>query len=150
MSEFTSSLQWKSDQADFELRTFNRNHIIRFPNGTVLEGSSAPDFSGNPERNNPEQLFVASLSSCHMLTFLAMAAIGKWKVESYEDEAIGFLEKNGNGKMCMTRVVLRPVVCFNGEGPSQEELQKLHEKAHRGCFIATSVNTEILVEPPIE
>ena len=58
--------------------------------------------------------------------------------------------KNGNGKMCMTRVVLRPVVCFSGEGPSQVELQKLHEKAHRGCFIATSVNAEILVEPPIE
>ena len=90
MSQFTSSLQWKRDQANFELRTFNRNHIIRFPNGTVLEGSSAPDFSGNPERNNPEQLFVASLFSCHMLTFLAMAAIGKWKVESYEDEAKHF------------------------------------------------------------
>ena len=85
-----------------------------------------------------------------MLTFLSMAAIGKWKVESYKDEAIGFLEKNGNGKICMTRVVLWPVVCFSGEGPSRVELQKLHEKAHRECFIATSVKTEILVEPPIE
>ena len=85
-----------------------------------------------------------------MLTFLAMAAIGKWKVESYDDEAIGFLEKNGNVRMCMTRVLLRPVVRFSGIGPNQEELKRLHEKAHRGCFISTSVNTEILVEPPIE
>ena len=148
MSEFYSRLEWKRDHPDFELKTFNRSHRIHFPNGALLEGSSAPDYSGDPEKNNPEQLFVASLSSCHMLTFLAVAAIGKWKVESYEDDAVGYLEKNETGKMSMNRVVLRPLVRFSGEGPNQEELSKLHEKAHRGCFIASSVNTEVRIEPP--
>ena len=90
MSEFNSRLEWKRDHPDFELKTFNRSHRIHFPNGALLEGSSAPDYSGDPEKNNPEQLFVASLSSCHMLTFLAVAAIGKWKVDSYEDDAVGY------------------------------------------------------------
>ena len=98
MSEFYSRLEWKRDHPDFELKTFNRSHRIHFPNGALLEGSSAPDYSGDPEKNNPEQLFVASLSSCHMLTFLAVAAIGKWKVESYEDHAVGYLEKMKKGK----------------------------------------------------
>ena len=106
MSEFYSRLEWKRDHPDFELKTFNRSHRIHFPNGALLEGSSAPDYSGDPEKNNPEQLFVASLSSCHMLTFLAVAAIGKWKVESYEDDAVGYLEKNETGKMSMNRVCL--------------------------------------------
>jgi len=83
-----------------------------------------------------------------MLTFLAVSAIGKWKVESYEDDAVGYLEKNEKGKMSMNRVVLRPSVCFSGKGPNQEELSKLHEKAHRGCFIASTVNTEVRIEPP--
>ena len=101
MSEFNSRLEWKRDHPDFEIKTFNRNHRIHFPNGALLEGSSAPDYSGDPEKNNPEQLFVASLSSCHMLTFLAVAALGKWKVDSYEDNAVGYLEKNESGKMSM-------------------------------------------------
>ena len=148
MGQHKTTIHWERDTEHFNIKSFNRSHRIHFPNGALLEGSSAPDYSGDPEKNNPEQLFVASLSSCHMLTFLAVAAIGKWKVESYEDDAVGYLEKNETGKMSMNRFVLRPSVRFSGEGPNQEELSKLQEKAHRGCFIVSSVNTEVRIEPP--
>ena len=148
MSEFYSRLEWKRDHPDFELKTFNRSHRIHFPNGALLEGSSAPDYSGDPEKNNPEQLFVASLSSCHMLTFLAVAAIGKWKVESYEDDAVGYLEKNETGKMSMNRVILQPQVVFSGSNhPSRKSQEDMHLKARRSGFIANSVRTSISIQP---
>ena len=148
MSEFYSRLEWKRDHPDFELKTFNRSHRIHFPNGALLEGSSAPDYSGDPEKNNPEQLFIASLSSCHMLTFLAVAAIGKWKVESYEDDAVGYLEKNETGKMSMNRVILQPQVVFSGSNhPSRKAQEDMHLKARRSGFIANSVRTSISIQP---
>ena len=113
-----------------------------------MEGSSAPDFSGNPERNNPEQLFVESLSSCHMLTFLAIAAKRRFVVDTYSDNAVGYLEENDEGRMAVTRVELRPEIAFSDETfPTPDQIDSMHHMSHRECFIANSVSTEIVVLP---
>jgi organic hydroperoxide reductase OsmC/OhrA len=95
---------------------------------------------------NPEEAFVTSVSSCHMLTFLAICAKKKLVVDRYEDAATGILEKNGEGRLAMTRIVLRPRITFAGEDPSSEVIERLHESSHRNCFIANSVRTEVTVE----
>jgi organic hydroperoxide reductase OsmC/OhrA len=95
---------------------------------------------------DPEEAFVASLSACHMLTFLALCTKERLVVESYEDDAVGDLEKDAGGKMAVTRITLRPKIVFSGGDPSQETLDKLHHDAHEMCFIASSVKTEITVE----
>ena len=146
MSEHKASTRWKRDTDDFNIKTFKRDHEIHFENGVVIHSSSAPDFTGNPDLNNPEDLFVASVSSCHMLTFLAVASIKKFTVDRYTDNAVGFLEKNSSGKMMMNRVVLNPKIEFSGDKqPSESELGKLHEKAHKGCFIANSIKSQVEV-----
>ena len=148
MSEFNSRLEWKRDHPDFELKTLNRSHRIHFPNGALLEGSSAPDYSGDPEKNNPEQLFVASLSSCHMMTFLAVASLNKWLVQTYRDQAQGFLEENQAGRIMMNWVILQPQVVFSGSNhPSSKEQEDMHLKARRSGFIANSVRTSISIQP---
>jgi organic hydroperoxide reductase OsmC/OhrA len=97
---------------------------------------------------NPEEQFVAALSSCHMLTFLAVAAKKRFVVESYEDDASGVLERNADGRLAMTQVVLRPKAAFSGEKvPSPDELAAMHEAAHKGCFIANSVKADVICEP---
>ena len=109
--------------------------------------SAAPAYLGNPQLVDPEEAFIASLSSCHMLTFLAIASRKRLVVESYIDEATGWLEKNASGGLAITRVVLRPRVVFSGDkSPSPEELAQLHDQAHHACFIANSVKTEVSVE----
>jgi organic hydroperoxide reductase OsmC/OhrA len=97
---------------------------------------------------DPEEAFVASLASCHMLTFLAIACKRRYTVDSYRDEAIGTLAKNAEGRLAITRVVLRPAVVFSGEtSPTAEQTKQMHEQAHHACFIANSVKTEVVVEP---
>ena len=113
-----------------------------------MQASAAPAYLGNPKHVNPEEAFVASLSSCHMLTFLAIACKQKFMLDEYVDEAVGHMEKNAEGKMAITRVTLQPKIKFSGEKqPSKEELDKMHHAAHENCFIASSVKTEITVEP---
>ena len=111
-----------------------------------MPGSAAPAFKGSAERVDPEEAFVAALSSCHMLTFLAIAAKKRLVVDDYVDSAVGYLEKNEDGKLAMTRVVLRPAIQF-ADPPSAETIEKMHHKAHENCFIALSVKTEVTVEP---
>jgi organic hydroperoxide reductase OsmC/OhrA len=147
MSEHKVNLTWSRGEVPFTYDEYNRNHEWRFENGTKVAASAAPDFLGDPACVDPEAAFVASLSSCHMLTFLAIAARKRLVIERYEDDAVGFLEKNADGKMAVTRVVLRPRVSFAGETPPPQELTRLHESSHRNCFIANSVVTKIAVEP---
>ena len=110
--------------------------------------SSTLELRGNPNYVNPEELLLGALSSCHMMTFLAVAARDGWVVDAYDDQALAYLEKNAEGRMAVARVTLRPRVKFGGErAPDPEALRKLHEKAHRGCFIAASVKTAVSVEP---
>jgi organic hydroperoxide reductase OsmC/OhrA len=127
--------------------TYNRAHDWRFTAATV-PASATKEYRGDENRVNPEEAFVASLSSCHMLTFLAVAAKRKLSLDSYRDEAVGVLEKNAEGKLAITRVTLRPRIKWSaGVAVSAADLEKMHHDAHVGCFIANSVKTEITVEP---
>jgi organic hydroperoxide reductase OsmC/OhrA len=149
MSEHRAQLRWKRTSADFTYQTYNRAHDVLFKDGAiVLPSSSAPEFRGDPERVDPEEAFVASLSGCHMLTFLAICARKRFSLDSYEDEASGTLEKGPDGKLWIGQVILRPLVGFSqGVKVSPAELVDLHHHAHADCFIANSVRTDVRVEP---
>jgi organic hydroperoxide reductase OsmC/OhrA len=149
MSEHRVQLRWKRTSADFSYQTYNRAHDLLFKDGgIVLPSSSAPEFRGDPERVDPEEAFVASLSGCHMLTFLAICARRRLSLDSYDDEASGTLEKGPDGKLWLGHVVLRPLVRFSaGVEVSAAELSDLHHHAHADCFIANSVRTDVRVEP---
>jgi len=148
MAEHRASIRWKRTSADYTYDTYNRAHEMRFKDGAiVLAASATPQFKGDAGRVDPEEAYVASLSSCHMLTFLAICARKRLTVDAYDDDAAGFLEKGPSGKLWMARVILRPVVRF-GAGMVVDEalLDDLHHKSHEECFIAQSVNTTVTVE----
>jgi organic hydroperoxide reductase OsmC/OhrA len=146
MSEHKATIVWARNGADFGYKTYPRDHAWRFDNGLEIPGSAAPAYLGNPDRVDPEGAFVAALASCHMLTFLALASNRGFVVDSYEDCAVGHLGKNANGKMAVIRVDLHPHITFSGAKlPAQTDLDWLHDKAHKECFIANSVNTEVHV-----
>lgn len=148
MSEHQAKIDWTRQSPDFTYDSYNRAHQWSFDSGVQVPASAAPDYRGETDRVDPEEAFVASLASCHMLTFLALAAKKRLVVNRYTDEAVGFLEKNDQGKLALTRVILRPKVEFEGPAaPSLEELSQLHEKAHEHCFIANSVLSYVAVEP---
>ena len=126
--------------------TYNREHDWRFKGGVTVNASAAPAYRGSPNCPDPEDAFVASLSSCHMLTFLAVAAKRGFVVDRYEDAAVGFLEKNPEGKLAITRVELHPQIEFGGERtPDAATLASMHDMAHHECFIANSVHTDVRV-----
>ena len=148
MSEHTITVEWKRETSDFDYRTYNRDHDWKFDAGITIRASSNPIYQGNERCVDPEEAFVASLSSCHMLTFLALAANKRYVVDRYRDQAVGVLGNDASGNLSMTRVTLRPQVTFRGESPPSEvEHRQLHHRAHRACFLANSVKTEVVVEP---
>ncbi len=146
MSEHKANIIWARNGADFGYKNYPRDHVWRFPNGVEVPGSAAPAYLGNANRVDPEAAFVAALSSCHMLTFLALASNKGFVVDSYQDAAVGHLEKNANGKLAITRVELHPTIVYSGaKQPAAADLEWLHDKAHKECFIANSVTTEVRV-----
>ena len=149
MSEHRASVRWKRTSADFTYDTYNRAHEVTFKNGAIIvPGSAAPGFKGDAERVDPEEAFVGSLSACHLLTFLAICARKRLVVESYEDDAVGIMEKNAQGKLWVSRVTLRPRVRFAaGTNVEAAVLADIHHKTHGECFIANSVKTNVSVEP---
>ena len=149
MSEHRAGLRWKRTSSEFTYDLYNRSHDVLFKGGAVvLPSSSAPEFRGDEDRVDPEEAYVASLSGCHMLTFLAICARKRLVLDSYDDEASGWLEKGEHGKLWMTRVVLRPLVRFaEGTEVNESQLTVLHHQAHADCFIANSVKTDVSVEP---
>jgi organic hydroperoxide reductase OsmC/OhrA len=148
MSEHTVTVQWRRETPDFAYETYNRDHDWTFDAGVTVRASATPAYQGNAACVDPEEAFVASLASCHMLTFLALAARKRYVVDSYRDQAVGVLGKDATGSLAMTKVTLRPEVTFRSEKvPSPEELRQLHDRAHHACFIANSVKTEVIVEP---
>ena len=148
MSEHKMTLTWKRATPDFEYKTYNRDHSWSFDGGHEMQATAAPGYLGNPKLVDPEEAFVASLSSCHMLWFLFIAAKHGFCVNSYVDRAEGVMAKNASGKLAMTRVTLRPRVIFVGNPfPTLSDLESMHHQAHAQCFIANSVKTEVLCEP---
>jgi organic hydroperoxide reductase OsmC/OhrA len=154
MSTYTATISWKRNGEVFTDNRYSRRHEWQFDGGVRLAASSSPAVVprySDASAVDPEEAFVASLSSCHMLTFLFLAAAKKFTVDSYVDEALGTLAKNDRGKLAITEVVLRPRVIFSGDRrPSREELDELHHKAHEECFIANSVLTDVRCEPMID
>jgi organic hydroperoxide reductase OsmC/OhrA len=149
MSEHKATIAWTRQTADFTYQTYNRDHDWTFDAGVTVRASAAPAYLGSESCVDPEEAFVASLSSCHMLTFLAIAAKKRLVVDRYQDHAVGILDKNDAGRLAVVRVTLRPEVTFSGETtPTPDELQRLHDQAHHACFIANSVTTEVVVESP--
>lgn len=148
MSEHRATITWRRTSASFDYEAYNRDHTWSFDGGVQVRASAAPTYHGDPDCVDPEEAYVAALSGCHMLTFLAIASRKRLIVDTYEDHATGFLEKNANGKLAVTRVVLRPRVRFGGAAaPSHDELARLHEQTHQGCIIANSVLATVTVEP---
>jgi organic hydroperoxide reductase OsmC/OhrA len=154
MSTYTAELIWERGDQDFTGNRYSRRHLIRFDGGAQLAGSASPHVVPAPWSDvtavDPEEAFVASLSSCHMLWFLAIAAKRGFCVDRYADSASGVLERNAERKLAMTVVTLHPAVTFSGaKQPTREELDQLHHKAHEECYIANSVKTEVRVEPVV-
>ncbi|MDP0491987.1 MAG: OsmC family protein [Verrucomicrobiota bacterium JB023] len=144
MSEHITHLSWQRDGAGFGYKDYPREHEIDFGNGHHLACTAAVEYLGKAGIPDPEQAFVASLSSCHMLTFLAFCSLKKLTLESYTDKAVGYLEKGENGKPVLARVELHPTTVFaDGIEVSPELLEELHHKAHEECFLANSVKTKI-------
>ncbi|MDP3754104.1 OsmC family protein [Polaromonas sp.] len=153
MSEYQAQIVWeRSPDEDFLANRYSRRHQLRFDGGAVVAGSSSPHSVPLPMSDasavDPEEAFVASLSSCHMLWFLAIAAKRRFCVDRYVDTAVGVMEKNAQGKVAVTRVTLRPEVTFSGDKrPTRADIEHLHHTAHDECYIANSVKSEVLCEP---
>ncbi len=144
MSVYTTNIEWKQTSSDFSFEKYNRNHTITFSGNHILKNSAAPEYFGNSDMSNPEELIAAALASCHMLTFLAVASKSGYNVQSYNCKAEALLAKNDEGKMSITEITLTPEIVYSGDKlPTPEQLKSLHEKAHRNCFIAQSLKTKV-------
>lgn len=151
MSTYGATIRWcRTGHGDFTKGQYNRAHEWLFDGGAVVPASASPHIVPAPWSDaagvDPEEAFVASLSSCHMLFFVDFARRSGFVVDEYVDEAEGMLEKNSDGKMAMTRVTLHPRVTWGGNRPDEAALADLHHRAHEACFIANSVTTEVRVE----
>ena len=148
MDEHRIALRWSRDGQAFERGNYRPAHELTFQGGQVLRASSAAAYGGDPALADPEQVLVAALSSCHMLTFLAVAANRKLVVDSYEDDASAVLGKDAEGRTAVTQMTLRPRVRFAGDAPpSREDVEGLHARAHKACFVASSVRSAVAIEP---
>ena len=152
MSTYTVAVSWQRGSEPFIDNKYSRRHSWRFDGGLEVPASSSPHVVPVPYSDasavDPEEAFVVSLSSCHMLWFLSIAAKRRFCVDSYVDEAVGTMAENASGKQAMTKVTLRPKVVFAGDRiPDRAEIDSMHHEAHAECFIANSVLTEVLCEP---
>jgi len=146
MTKISIDLSWKLGEGKMTPGNYSNQHQITFTPNIKITGDSAPDWSGNELNSNPEQTLVASLSSCHMMTFLALAAKMNWPVLSYTDNAIATLGKNSKGLMSVTKLELNPLVTFTDNfRVNPDEMKKMQDRAHRYCFIANSLSEEVKV-----
>lgn len=145
MTEHRAEIAWTAGTHATHSDTYSRDHTVTLENGHALLNSSAPAYFGNPAAANPETLLLAALASCHMLTFLAVADKRGFKVSSYKDTAIGTLGKNAEGRMAIVSCRLHPVIRFEGDAPDADSLAKLHDSAHRNCFIANTLKAEVSI-----
>jgi organic hydroperoxide reductase OsmC/OhrA len=152
MSEHKATIRWSHSRGDFLKGTYSREHTWSFDGGVTVPASPSPSAVPKPYSNeanvDPEEAFVAAISSCHMLTYLYVASRARFEVASYDDDAIGTMTKNERGSSWVSSVVLRPRIVYAGDKrPSPEDEERLHHAAHEQCFIANSVKTDIVVEP---
>ena len=150
MSAYSAQVIWQCDDSDFLKRRYSREHKWLFDGGISLPASASPNVVPLPMSSeqavDPEEAFIAALSSCHMLFFLDYASRKKISIVSYSDHAQGVMEKNQHGKIAITRVTLSPEVVYQGDVPEKNTVAQLHHRAHESCFLANSVKTEIEVK----
>ncbi|MDI3337177.1 OsmC family protein [Defluviimonas aestuarii] len=140
MSDLSIELHWHRAEPAFLPGKYSAEHVVRYNNSYEVQADAAPDWGGKPENTNPEQALASALSSCHMMTFLALAAKANWPVASYHDHAVAHLGKNPKGQMSVTRIDLHPVVRFDtGFSVDDKTLEDMQDRAHRYCFIANTL-----------
>ena len=149
MSTYTAKITWEDVDGAFKTGKFSRAHTWAFDGGIEVPASSSPQVVRVPysreDAVDPEEAFIASLSSCHMLTFLFLAYREKFVVTKYVDDATGVMAKNAENRDWISLVELHPKITFEGTAPAQADLERLHHRAHEECFIANSVKTEVRV-----
>ena len=144
MENLSIKLNWNLGDGELSFGKYNTNHKIKINDEILVNASAAEEYGGNPNNLNPEQAFVAAISSCHMMTFLALAAKMKWPVITYEDKAVAYLGKNSKGRMSVTKIELSPKITFKGNFTiSDEEMAEMQDRSHRYCFIANSLSDEV-------
>jgi len=148
MSQHRAEIRWERQSEGFSYPEYNREHRWLFEGGAVVAASAAPVYLGSPEFVDPEEAFVAAVSSCHMLTFLAICARKRIIVNSYRDLAVGYMEKNNSGKLAITHVELSPRIAFEGPLPPDAKLEEMHHLSHEQCFIANSIRTQVTILRP--
>lgn len=147
MSEYVAQLRWSLGEGQLEYGKYNTNHTMTFASGLSATMTSAPDYGGDARYVNPEEALAAALSSCHMMTFIALAAKAKWKVKSYRDRAVASLGKTEDGRTRVSEIVLHPVTEFEpGHEIEPDKLSEMHERAHRYCFVANALSCDMRVE----
>lgn len=152
MSEHVAKISWQRGEAAFAKGRYSRAHTWSFDGGVEVKASASPHVVPLPWSDatavDPEEAFVAALSSCHMLWFLSLAAALSFVVDSYEDEAVGHMSEIAPDRLAVTEVILRPRVSFDSaHAPTRSQLDDLHHAAHDRCFLANSVKTQIRIEP---
>tara|TARA_Y100000590_G_C15649208_1_gene988087 strand:+ start:384 stop:833 length:450 start_codon:yes stop_codon:yes gene_type:complete len=144
MSHHSIQLTWELGAKEFSPEQYNTDHNILYNSKTIIKGGSSPDYGGDVNNINPEQNLAAAMSSCHMMTFLAIAAKMKWPIVAYRDTAIAYLGKNSKGKISVNKIELNPKITFgNNFSISDEEMKKMKDRSHRYCFIANSLSEEV-------
>ena len=155
MSTYHAEIVWQRNEQSFTDNRYSRAHEWRFDGGVTVPASSSAHVVPLPwsveDAVDPEEAFVASLSSCHMLWFLSLAAARGLRVDSYRDRASGVMSRNAEGRLAMTAITLRPQTHFSGARvPDADELRALHDAAHHECFIANSIRSEVRCEPVLQ
>jgi organic hydroperoxide reductase OsmC/OhrA len=150
MSEHKATIRWQRASPDFLKGRYSREHTWTFDGGITISASASPSVVpapwSNPACVDPEEAYVASISSCHMLTFIYLAGRQGFQVDSYEDEAVGVMSKNENGVSWISSVTLRPKIAYSGDKlPTPADQERLHHLAHEQCFIANSIKTQVTV-----
>ena len=144
MKNLSIELNWALGNGELNYGKYSTDHKIKINDEILLNASSAAEYGGSPNNLNPEQALAVAISSCHMMTFLALAAKMKWPVITYEDKAVAYLGKNSKGNMSVNKIELNPKITFqNNFSVSDEEMAKMQDRSHRYCFIANSLSEEV-------
>lgn len=153
MAEHKATIHWQRRDPDFRHGRYSREHTWTFDGGVTIPASPSPSVVpspwSNPAHVDPEEAFVAAISSCHMLTFLHLASKEGFTVDEYKDAAVGVMTKNAQGVPWVSLATLRPAIIYGGEKrPTADDEARLHHKAHEQCFIANSILTKVVVAAP--
>jgi organic hydroperoxide reductase OsmC/OhrA len=150
MAIYTADVRWTlKDGEDFAKGRYSRGHTVSFDGGTVVPASASPHVVGKwavEAAVDPEEMLVAALSNCHMLSFLHIARLAGFTIASYADHAEGLMGEIASGRQAVTKVTLHPQIEWTGRTPEKEELDRMHHEAHEVCFIANSVKTQVTIE----